>query len=211
MSSWLRKNFDGIGLTQSPPGPHLAALQAKYGGTVLLCIDVSGSMTGKPLREAIKGGEQFLTEAWGAYYRCGIVLWHDKVARYVAPDASREKVLSGLRSSVRSGGTNIVPALEQALKVFRPLTGDRVLCVFGDGDLGNRRRAVMLSRELCAMGVRIVVRGLGRGAAEALAELTCPGQHDDEQLITGEQHIGAGIASMAKGLTMRRKNGGWTG
>lgn len=204
MTSWLRGNFDGIGLTQSPPGPYLAALRERYGGTVLLCIDVSGSMRGKPLEKALRGGEEFLAQAWENYYRCGIVLWHSSIERYVPPDAPRPQVLGGLRGPIGSGGTNVVPALELAKRLFTGLGGDRVLCVFGDGDLGDRRRARRLAHELCAIGVRIVVRGLGRGAAEALGELACPGTRDAERLITDERGITPGIASMAKGLTRRR-------
>jgi Mg-chelatase subunit ChlD len=207
VSSWLRKQFDGVGLTQSPPGPYFAALQAKYGGTVLLCIDVSHSMNGEPLSQAIAGGERFLTEAVGAHYKCGLVLWHHRIARYIPPDAPHDEVLDGLRSPVRPGGTNLVPALDLGKKVLGPRSGDRVMCVFGDGDLGDRHSALGLAQELCAMGIRIVVRGLGPGAMEALSELACSGQRDDEQLIEDVSDIGTGIASMATSLTARRRRG----
>ncbi len=206
MSSWVRSNFDGIGLTQSPPGKYLEVLQRQYGGTVLLCIDVSYSMHGEPLRQAIKGGEQFLREAVDAYYKCGLVLWNDDVARYVAPDTRHSKVLGALRSAVSAGGTDLVPALLVAKKLFKSLPGDRVLCVFGDGNIGGEK-AVPLARELCAMGVRIVVRGLGRGATANLDRLLCPGAPEpNSQVIEDVNSIGSGIASMAAGLTaMRRK------
>ena len=44
MPDWVRKTFDSIGVTQSPPGPALPAVQERYFGHVVLCIDVSGSM-----------------------------------------------------------------------------------------------------------------------------------------------------------------------
>lgn len=206
MSSWVRSNFDGIGLTQSPPGKYLEVLQRQYGGTVLLCIDVSESMSGEPLRQAILGGELFLREAVAAYYTCGLVLWNGEVARYVAPDTRHSKVLDVLRSAESAGGTDLVPTLLVAKKLFESLPGDRVLCVFGDGDIGGKQ-AVPLARELCAMGVRIVVRGLGANATTKLGELLCPGAHaEDSQVIKDVNSIGSGIASMAAGLTaMRRK------
>lgn len=207
MSSWVRSDFNGIGLTQSPPGRYLEVLQRQYGGTVLLCIDVSGSMHGEPLRQAIKGGEQFLHEAVDAYYRCGLVLWNHEVDRYVAPDTRHSKVLGVLRNAESSGGNDLVPTLLVAKKLFQPRRGDRVLCVFGDGDIGRQPTVVPLARELCAMGVRIVVRGLGPGATAALERLLCPGTpHADSQVIEDVKSIGSGIASMAAGLTaMRRK------
>jgi hypothetical protein len=207
MSSWIRSNFDGIGLTQSPPGKYLAALQRQFGGTVLLCIDVSGSMHGEPLRQAIRGGEEFVREAAGAHYECGLVLWHHDVARYVAPGTRHSAVLGALRHAKSTGGTDLVPTLCVAKELFQPLHGDRVLCVFGDGDIGDRQTAVSLSRELCAMGVRIVVRGLGRDATANLSHLLCPDAPEaDSQVVGDVGSIGSGIASMAAGLgAMRRR------
>jgi Mg-chelatase subunit ChlD len=204
VNSWVRRQFDGIGLTQSPPGPHLAALQAKHGGTVLLCIDVSGSMSGEPLKQAITGGTEFLKEAKAAHYKSGLILWSDNVDHYVPPDAPHKKVVGALAAASIVGGTMLAPALKLALKDLAPQTGDRVLCIFSDGGLGDRAESVKLARKLCALGVRIIVRGLGHGAASGLAELACPGETDDNQEIADVSTIGAGIASMARGLTTRR-------
>ena len=55
MPGWIRRSFTAAGLTQIPPGPHLGALQGRFGGTVMLCIDVSGSMDGMPIMEAVRG------------------------------------------------------------------------------------------------------------------------------------------------------------
>ena len=49
MATWIRRPFDAPGLTQIPPGPHVRAVQGRFGGTVMLCIDVSGSMSGHRL------------------------------------------------------------------------------------------------------------------------------------------------------------------
>ncbi|OXM47045.1 vWA domain-containing protein [Amycolatopsis alba] len=208
MSGWVRKRFEGAGLTQSPPGPHFGILQAKYRGTVLLCIDVSGSMRGSPLRQAVDGGIAFLDEAFDAKYDCGLVLWNHDVEAYVRPGSSRAELTNRLEAAVSTGGNNLLPTLRIAKEDLAPLTGDRVLCVFGDGDVGKRGPAVGAARELCALGVRIVVRGLGHGATKALSALVCPGQQDEDRLIEDVRSISAGIASMAKGLTVSRKSGG---
>jgi predicted metal-dependent peptidase len=207
MSSWVRRRFDGIGLTQSPPGPHLPTLQAKYGGTVLLCIDVSGSMSGEPLRQAIKGGTKFLAEAEKAHYRCGLVLWSDRVDHYVPPSRPMREVSTALQNATICGGTELAPALRLGKEELGPRTGDRVLCVFSDGGLGDERKAKAHARELCAMGVRIIVRGLGHDVAGTLADLACPGDTDDQRVIDDVSQIGSGIASMATGLTTRRRRG----
>jgi Mg-chelatase subunit ChlD len=75
MADWIRRPFSSPGLTQIPPGRHLRALQDRFGGgTVMLCIDVSGSMDGKPILEAVRGARTFVDEAVEARYRVGVLL-----------------------------------------------------------------------------------------------------------------------------------------
>ena len=57
-------------------GPHLSSLQGRFGGTVMLCIDVSGSMDGQPILEAVRGAREFVTEAVAAHYKVGVMLWN---------------------------------------------------------------------------------------------------------------------------------------
>jgi VWA domain-containing protein len=203
-SSWVRGSYDSPGLTQSPPGPYLAKLSDRYDvgpRTVLLCIDISGSMSGRPLELAKSGGERFLTEAVDGRYDCGLVLWDSAVVTYVRPEPSGQVAREALRGACSGGGTDIIPCLLLAKQVLGPLAGDRVLCLFSDGEFGQQRWARDLARELCAMGVRIIVRGLGERVADALGELACPGCPDDQQTITHEDAIDTGIASMAANLT----------
>jgi hypothetical protein len=61
-ANWVRRNYDAVGVTQSPPGKHLSALQEAYVGKALLCIDLSG-WTVSRLGEAVAGARQFVTEA----------------------------------------------------------------------------------------------------------------------------------------------------
>jgi hypothetical protein len=190
VSTWIRRDFDGIGLTQSPPGPHLAALQARHRGTVMLCIDVSWSMEGDPLREAI--------------YDCGLVLWSRHVERSLPPHAPLAEVIGTLRAAELGGGTDVVPALLHCKEIYEQMRGDRVVCVFSDGEIPRVKEAERIARELCAMGVRIVVRGLGPKAARTLGRLTCPGGEDDaQQVIVDVADLRAGIASMAGGLAKK--------
>ena len=90
MASWIRRAFSAPGLTQIPAGPQLPALQGRFGGTVMLCIDVSGSMDGAPILEAVRGGRQFVAEAVAAHYKVGVMLWNHLVAERVRAHRGRE-------------------------------------------------------------------------------------------------------------------------
>jgi von Willebrand factor type A domain len=199
MADWIRRSFDGIGVTQSPPGPSLSVLQERYGGTVLLCIDVSGSMHGRRLQLAVAGAETFVADAVRAGYRVGLILWHHGIAGYVPASAGAGDVRSGLQRAFASGGNDIVPTLQIGLRDLGPLKGDRVMAIFGDGDLGPPAPAIAAAREVAALGIRIIVRGLGEHAASGLNAIATEGT--ESSLVTGESGVSAGISSMIGSVT----------
>jgi uncharacterized protein (DUF58 family) len=208
MTDWIRRPYAGVGLTQSPPGPHLAELQEFHLGKVILCIDVSSSMAAavdgqSRLRHAIAGAERFIADAVANNYSVGLILWNHAVSRSVPLGTDPEATLAALRAAGAGGGTDVFDALNLGLRQLAPLTGDRVLAVFGDGDLGNRDRAVATARTAAEHGIRIIVRGLGEYAS---AQLNLIATEPDEQasaIIDSAPGIEAGIASMAQSLRIR--------
>ena len=206
MSSWIRRDFGGIGVTQHRPGPHLAAVQEPYQGKVILCIDVSGSMAAREgrhtrLEEAKRGAAQFVEEALGAYYKVGLILWHHGVSGHVTLSTDAAKLTRKLDGARPGGGNDIVPTLKLATRELAHLTGDRVVAIFGDGDLGPADAAVRAAKEVSRHGIRIVTRGLGSAAARELARIdTAPA--DAEPIASGQ--IASGIAAMVKAVTARR-------
>jgi Mg-chelatase subunit ChlD len=206
MTGWVRREYGGIGVTQYRPGPHLAAVQEPYQGKVLLCIDISGSMAERAglrtrLEEAKRGARQFVEEAIVAHYKVGLVLWNHTMAVHVPLSADSAKLETVLRAARPTGGTDIVPTLELGVRELGHLTGDRVMAIFGDGDLGPREAAVRAAREVARHGIRIVTRGLGPASARDLAEIaTADGAAD--AIESGD--IASGIAAMVKAVTIRR-------
>lgn len=202
MPNWTRSEFTAVGMTQYPVGPHLRELQNQFSGIVYLCIDVSGSMGGTPLEKAVAGGLAFVAEAFEAHYEVGIVLWDHRIAAQIDHTTDRAEVESFVRSATIAGGTDIVPTLEFLDEKIGDLTGDRVAAIFGDGDLGNRDRALQKAAELRAKGVRIISCGLGDGAASALDEISSEGREQPRAAGTVDE-IEETIANMAGQLTIR--------
>src|SRR6266567_2712087 len=97
MADWVRRSFSSAGLTQIPPGRHLRALQDRFGGgVVMLCIDVSGSMDGKRILEAVRGAKTFVHEAVEARYKVGVMLWNTQVVALSEPTANGKAALKTL-------------------------------------------------------------------------------------------------------------------
>lgn len=202
MANWIRKAFDSHGLTQHKPGPYLAKIQELASWSVILCIDVSGSMSGNNIVEACSGARKFLAEAADNHYDVALLAWSHEVSSYYdfstglrAIDTVLERVLP------ITGGTNIVPALEKSFEELQRRKGDRVIAVFGDGDLGDRAGARRLADEIHQAGIRIVTLGLGLGAATALDEISSEGR--DTPRAVDESTISSGIAGLARVLKTR--------
>jgi uncharacterized protein with von Willebrand factor type A (vWA) domain len=199
MITWTRRTYDGVGMTQYPVGRQLERVQQAFGGAVMLCLDVSGSMSGSPLREAIEGCVRFVGEAFAAHYEVGVILWDDAVAAEHVITRDRAAVLRCLRAAQIHGGTNIVPALELADRRLRGRRGDLVAAIFGDGDLGDEAGAMRQSEVMRSHHIRIITCGLGLQSAQSLDVISTE-ENPAPRTATAPDTIADAIAGMATGL-----------
>jgi uncharacterized protein with von Willebrand factor type A (vWA) domain len=202
MASWIRRAFSAPGLTQIPTGPHLSRLQGRFGGTVMLCIDVSGSMTGTPILEAVRGAQQFVSEAVGAHYKVGVMLWSDRVENVCEPTPDGKAALALLAPvNQAAGGNDLFIALNNCHQVLDRFTGDRVVALFGDGDLTPKAQVLVKVAQMKAENIRFVTRGLGPYAAREFGEIS--DEEPSSATIADVSDLAAGIADMA--VTLRTK------
>lgn len=208
MTTWMRKVFVSEGATEYPPGPHLDRLRQKFqrGAAVVLCLDVSGSMSAD-LPQAVRGSEKFLHEAVAGGYSVGLILWHSRVGASTELSRNPEAALNTLRRARVKGGTDLLPALREAARRLEGSEAeDRVIAVFGDGDLGVH--AAMTGRfaaHLKTQGIRIITMGLGHASATALSRIASE-TVDDEVMVASRETLVENISSMSRGLR-RRKQG----
>jgi Mg-chelatase subunit ChlD len=198
MANWIRRPFGAAGLTQVPPGPHLGALQGHFGGTVMLCIDVSGSMDGAPLVEAVRGAREFVNEAVAAHYKVGVMLWDTDVAALAEPTADGVAAMRLLKSARIGSGTSLIGPLERCHQLLSQFTGDRVVALFGDGDLGPRDRVLAKVAQMKCQDIRFVTRGLGELAAREFGEISS--EQASTATVSGVEGLAVGIAGMAASL-----------
>lgn len=200
MASWIRRAFSAPGLTQIPPGPHLPALQGRFCGTVMLCIDVSGSMDGQPILEAVRGARQFIAEAVAAHYNVGVMLWNHMVEAVSEPTADGQAALALLAPVNSARGENdLFTALNHCHQVLDRFTGDRVVALFGDGDLTPKAPVLVKVTQMKAENIRFVTRGLGSYAAREFGEIS--DEAPSTASIDNVSDLAEGIADMATSLT----------
>jgi uncharacterized protein with von Willebrand factor type A (vWA) domain len=205
VTTWIRRSFDAPGLTQYPVGKYLAAVQRRFGGAVVLCLDVSGSMSGAPLAQAVRGCERFIEEALQAHYEVAMLFWDDGVVGRTQLSRNSSQLLSFLHTATIHGGTNVVPALRSAHSILDRRSGDRVVAIFGDGDLGDRPGALQKSAVMRAENIRIITCGLGQASAESLDVISTETQ-DVGPRVAHADDIEDSIAGMAGSLRRQRRS-----
>lgn len=199
MVTWVRKSFDSHGLTQNKAGPYLARIQELAAGWVVLCIDISGSMCGSPIRQACDGARRFLAEAAQNGYRVALLEWHHDVGGYHGFDTGLSRIDAILKKGLTaSGGNDIVPTLELCEREMGEFRGDRVVAIFGDGDLGNPEHAKRKAAVLHRKGIRILTLGLGEGSASALNLISS--EDRDRPRVVEADRLADGIAGLAGAL-----------
>lgn len=202
-AGWTRKTFSSDGVTEYPVGTNLERLSFRFGGAVILALDVSGSMSGERTTKAVAGCARFIDEAVEAGYRVGLVLWNHEIAAFIPPLVNPKDARSLLReASSYTGGTNVLPCLELAHRQLLAIdAGDRVLAIFGDGDLGNRSSAEAKAAEMTRDDIRILTCGLGEESARELAAIST---ETSAPRAATEENLAETIASMAHGLVQRK-------
>lgn len=172
----------------------------------MLLLDVSGSMHDAsrsgtadilPIQEAVIGSRRFVDEAVEALYSIGLVLWNQDVAAERPPTEDGQptyELLDG--GNFPTGGTNLYPALCRSHDILRPYTGDRVVAIFGDGDLGFQAgQALQKVAEMKSENIRFTTRGLGAVAAQAFASIS--DEEPEKTRVDSVEDLAEGIASMA--------------
>jgi Mg-chelatase subunit ChlD len=152
----------------------------------------------------------FVDEAVEARYRVGVLLWNSDVAALAEPteDGNAARRLLG-RTKNASGGTSLLRPLEKCHEILDRFKGegqDRVVAIFGDGDLGPRERVLAKVAQMRAEDIRFVTRGLGGVAAHEFAAVS--GEEQLSVTVSGVDDLAAGIAAMAtslKSVTVRRE------
>jgi uncharacterized protein (DUF58 family) len=207
MADWIRRSYSGsAGLTQIPVGPHLGAMQKRFGGgVVMLLIDVSGSMDGHPITEAVRGAKTFVAEAIEARYRVGVMLWNHEVRDVAEPTGDGKDAAKLLdRTNSASGGNDLISPLErchQILDRFKDAP-DRVCGIFGDGDLTPKDQVIRKVAQMKSENIRFVTRGLGSHAAQEFGEISS--EEPSTAAIDDVTNLADGIADMASALKRRR-------
>jgi VWFA-related protein len=128
---------------------------------VVLAIDRSGSMRGKPIRDALQAAQDFVGEMRGID-RVGVVSFDDHVAVISRLKSDKASLPKAIDRITVGGDTALNDAIMKALELLSPFTGRRAVVVLTDGkeNRSTSSRKETINRAL-EIGVPVITVGLG--------------------------------------------------
>ena len=153
-------------LTIVPPTAH----EKPFARDLVLLLDVSGSMSGKPLSH-LKAIVTSVIDSLGDADRIEMIAFSSRPVRFheepaLATATERRNACEWIRSLHAGGGTELIPAIEEAL---RPLRNDlpRQVIIVTDGLIGFETSAIRAIRDRLPRGSRLHAVGVGSASNRA--------------------------------------------
>jgi Ca-activated chloride channel family protein len=178
----------GVGaLTLALAGPRFTAKIPSKDGTVVLCIDTSGSMRAmdvEPTRsEAAKAAALAFVDAVPDGTRVGIVTFSSDASSIIAPNADKDAVRDAIAHiPPPDGGTAIGDAMALAAHQM-PEKGRRAIVVLTDGINNRGVDPIDTSREIGIKGISIDTVGVGTsGSGQVIPGTTELAELDEDAL-----------------------------
>lgn len=172
--------------------------------SVLLAVDLSGSMSGHPLMEAQKAANGFLKKLDLTNTSVGLICFADRV-KINQPLTQNAKALSkGVKawSSIMDRATvgygNDTDPFREALEVLRNEDDPRFLIVLTDGVWSNQKLAIGRAAQCAEAGIEIVALGFGGADKKFLRAIATS---DENALLTGLNGLAGSFSKIAQVLT----------
>jgi hypothetical protein len=149
-----------------------------------------------------------VAEAVEARYQVGIMLWNTSVVDLAEPTSDGNSAMKLLRRTDKAaGGNNLIGPLEHCHDILDRFKDapDRVVALFGDGDLTPKARVLSKVAQMKEENIRFVTRGLGERAAAEFGEISS--EEPSSATIDDVEKLAEGIGQMGASLKKKRKQG----
>ena len=128
-------------------------------GVVYLLLDVSPSMKGQKLKDAVQGAIGFGQDAVLQGYAVGIIRFSGRAAIVCKPSRDVEALPAALNQLTVEDATRIEPPLELAFKELESLPLKRAVVLFTDGQAQDQAAAVRVAGALKQARIDVITIG----------------------------------------------------
>lgn len=153
-----------------PPEPE----HAREHLTIYLAFDLSGSMSGPPLREAQKAAHAFLSQCDISATSVGLISFSDSVlveAKACQNAKTIERAIDGLLCG-RTGYGNATDPFDEIHQLLKRVEGKRYAIVLADGVWSDQPGAIRKARTCHKSGIEVIGIGFGGADREFLRQIS---------------------------------------
>lgn len=138
--------------------------------TLYMAFDLSGSMLGRPLREAKKAAHGFLSQIDLASASIGLIEFSETVRVSVQASQNAAVISKGIeRMSIgRTGWSNFAHPFDTIYNLLAEVDGNRAALVLADGVWMQQGQAIKAAQRCHAAGITIIAVGFGEADREFL-------------------------------------------
>lgn len=168
--------------------------------TIYLAFDLSGSMSGDPLKEAQKAAHAFIGQCDLSNSSIGLISFSDGI--HVDTPASQNakeisKAIDGLRIG-RTGFGNATHPFDTIYGLLNSVKGVRYGIVLADGVWENQPRAITQAKKCHASGIEIIGIGFGGADRDFLRQIS---SCDENSIYTSMGALAETFSTIAQELT----------
>ncbi|MFH1676747.1 MAG: Hsp70 family protein [bacterium] len=176
---------------------------------VVLAIDTSGSMSGKPLADAKSGAIEFLNTIFdpsssysSPVHRVGIVSFGWRTGKVVDLGADFDTAVNAVSRMVAENGTPMTEGISTAHKMLANESCGRFLVLLTDGGPNDRPSAVKAAKAVRDSGITLLAISIPGADMGFLNEICTPGI--DIRSVTDTSQLSGEFGSLAAEISGRK-------
>jgi uncharacterized protein with von Willebrand factor type A (vWA) domain len=170
--------------------------------TAYLAFDLSGSMSGDPLKEAQKAAMAFLEGTDLAHCSLGIIAFSDRVRTKLTASQNSRKIRKAIESLScgETGDGNLTDPFDEVLKLYDGVKGHRFVVTLADGVWANQSRAIQRAKACHRAGIESIAIGFGGADENFLRDIA---SSDEDSFFTSMTGLTEAFSTVAQVITER--------
>jgi molecular chaperone DnaK len=179
--------------------------------SVVIAVDLSGSMSGEPIREAMKAANKFVEQLDLSNASIALMPFADKVKVNQDLTGDANKLQKGIKDWQRMmdnnsvGGANDAQPFDEALSLLKKQDDPRFVIVLTDGVWSHQNTAIAAAKKCKEAGIEIIAIGFGGADRAFLSKIATS---DENALLTDMGNLVASFGKIAQELTETGGSGG---
>lgn len=173
------------------------------GQDITLVVDVSGSMSGTPLRDAMDAMVSFVDKFERTHSRIGVMVVSDKAQWILRPTDKLGEVKNAIhRITVAiTGYGNSAHPFDDIFNYYANVRGNRCAIVLADGQWSNENNAIMAAKRCHKAGIDIAAIGFGTANRQFLEAIS---SRKDLSILTDQSRLTQSFGTIAQSFGSQR-------